>query len=81
VHRGVRLESSEKPVDDGFKRAVRIGGHPGAEEWNMKTGRAEVTAVAGNRFVVHATGYHVDDLAPVRRVVESVELARLSALR
>ena len=67
--------------EDSFKRAVRIGGHPGAEEWNAKTGRGEVTAIVSNRFLVHATGYHVGALDAVRTLVESVDFARLVALR
>ena len=67
--------------EDGFKRAVRIGGHPGAEEWNVKTGRGEVTAIVANRFLVRAMGSHVGDLTSVRALVESVDFARLTALR
>jgi hypothetical protein len=68
-------------TDDGFRRATRIGGQPASEEWAMKTGRAEVTVIAGNRFVVRATGYHVADIDPVRKIVEAVDLPRLVALR
>ena len=33
--------------DEGFKRAAKIGGQPGLEEWNAEIKRGEVTAVVG----------------------------------
>jgi hypothetical protein len=68
-------------TDDGFRRAIRLGGQPASEEWNVKTGRGEVTAIVGNRYVVTAIGHHVADVDAVRRIVEAVDLARLAALR
>ena len=67
--------------DEGFKRAVKVGGQPGFEEWNKGSRRAEVTAVVGNRFVVSATGRDVDGVEVVRKVVESVDLNKLSGLK
>jgi len=67
--------------EDGFKRAVRLNGQPGAEEWNVKAARGEVIAIVANRFLVRATGYHVGDLDAARTLVESVDFARLLALR
>lgn len=67
--------------DDGFKRAARIGGHPGMEEWNTSSKRGEVTAVVANRFIVQATGHDVADLAVMRQVVESVDLTKLGSLK
>lgn len=67
--------------DDGFKRATKIGGQPGMEEWNARSHRGEVTAVCGSRFVVKATGHDIDSLDVVRKVVESVDLAKLAAIK
>jgi hypothetical protein len=67
--------------DDGFKRATKIGGHPGVEDWNSGARRGEITAVVNNRFIVQATGHDVDDLAAVRQVVDAIDLAKLSALK
>ncbi len=41
--------------DDGFKRAAKIGGQPGFEEWNTDNKRGEVTAVVGEP--VHREGH------------------------
>jgi hypothetical protein len=67
--------------DDGFKRAVKVGGYPGYEEWNAGSKRGEVTAVVGNRFVVHATGHDVVNIDDVRKAVESVELSKVAHLK
>jgi hypothetical protein len=67
--------------DAGFKRAAKVGGYPGFEEWNTDSRRGEVTVVVANRFIVQATGHDVQDLAAVRRVVESVGLAKLATLK
>lgn len=67
--------------DDGFKRAAKVGGFPGMEEWNTGSKRAEVTAVVNNRFIVHGTGHDVANVDPVRQVVEAVNFSKLSALK
>ncbi len=67
--------------DEGFKRATKIGAHPGLEDWNSGTRRGEITAVVNNRFIVQATGHDVEDLAAVRQVVDAIDLAKLSALK
>lgn len=68
-------------ADDGFRRAARIGGHPGSENWNSQSRRAEVTTIVSNRFIVRAAGREVDDLAPVRQIVEAVNLSTLESLK
>jgi hypothetical protein len=67
--------------DEGFKRSTKIAGQPGIEEWNTTSRRGEVTAVIGNRFVVHATGRDVASLDVVRGLVESVDLSKLATLK
>ena len=67
--------------DDGFKRAAKIAGQPGMEDWNSRTRRGEVTAVVANRFIVKATGHQVDNIEAVRGAVEAVDLAKLASLK
>jgi hypothetical protein len=67
--------------DDGFKRAAKIGGQPGMEDWNSRTRRGEVTAVVANRFIVKATGHQVEHIDTVRSAVEAVDFAGLSKLK
>lgn len=67
--------------DEGFKRSTKIGGQPGYEEWNAESKHGEVTAVVANRFIVKADGRDVQDLAPVRQLVEAVDLSKLAGLK
>jgi hypothetical protein len=67
--------------DDGFKRAVKVGGQPAMEEWNRGSKRGEVTALVGGRFIVHARGDDVPSVDPVRAVVEDVNLSKLATLK
>lgn len=67
--------------DDGFKRAAKVGGQPGFEEWNAGDKRGEVTAVVANRFIVKGTGHDVANIDAVRGVVESVDLGKLATLK
>jgi hypothetical protein len=67
--------------DDGFKRAAKVAGQPGLEEWNSTSNRGEVTAVVGKRYIVHATGHDVETLDPVREVAEAVDFGKLAALK
>jgi hypothetical protein len=66
---------------DGFKQATTIGRHPGFEEWNAPSRRAEVTAVVAGRFIVKATAEDVAGIEPARRAVEAVDLTKLAALK
>jgi len=67
--------------DDGFRRAVKVGGQPAMEQWNSGSRRAAVTALVANRYLVHAEGDDVSGVEPVLATVESVNLSRLAALK
>ena len=67
--------------DDGFKRAAKISGYPGVEEWNVNSKHGEVTIMVNNRFIVSAKGDDVASLDPVRKVVEAVNLSKLAAMK
>ncbi len=67
--------------DDGFKRATKVGGSPGMEEWQVGSKHGEVTAVVGGRFIVQGTGDGVASVDPVRQIVEAVDFSKLSSLK
>lgn len=67
--------------DDGFKRAVKIAGQPGMEDWNAKSSRGEVVVVVVSRFVVKAVGHDVEGIDPVRKVVEAVSFSSLGSIK
>jgi len=67
--------------DEGFKRAVKVGGQPGIEDWSASSSRGEVTALVANRFVVKAVGHDINAIDPVRKIVEAVDFSTLAAIR
>jgi hypothetical protein len=71
----------EEKTDDGYKKYSPVAGSPAYEEWEGRTRRGEVTVILNNRFVVQATGHNVDSIEPVRAVLQSLDLARLAALK
>jgi hypothetical protein len=66
---------------DGFKKAAPVSGYPGFESWENDARRAEVTVVVASRFIVHGTGRNVQDSAPVKALVQSVDLGKLASLK
>ena len=76
------LESgfAERDVD-GFKRATKVAGHPGLEDWNAPSKRGEVTVLVAERFIVKASAHDVASIDVVRKVVETVDIGKLAALK
>jgi hypothetical protein len=66
---------------DGYKKAASLGGSPGYETWDSVNKDAEVTVIVINRFVVSAKGRNVDSTDVVRALVQSVDLAKLAAIK
>ncbi len=76
------LESGYEERDDhGFKRATKVGGHPGMEDWNTPSKRGEVTVLVAQRFLVKATAHDVASIDVVRKAVETVDIGKLAALK
>jgi hypothetical protein len=66
---------------NGFARSAPMGGNPGFERWNNEAGEGEVVVVINNRFIVQAKGRSIENINPVKTVVQAVNLAALSGLK
>ena len=71
----------EERSSDGYRRYAAVNGHPGWEEWKKGSRHAEVTAVVANRFIVSAKANDVDSPDAARKLVQSVDLAKLAAMK
>ncbi|HYN10193.1 MAG TPA: hypothetical protein VES67_22595 [Vicinamibacterales bacterium] len=71
----------EERSDDGYKKAGTIAGSPGFESWEKDSSKAEVTVIVANRFVVQATGHRMASIDPVKKALETVDLAKLATLK
>ena len=71
----------EEKSDDGYKKAVQVGGYPGFEEWEKGAKHGQTTAIVANRFIVAADAHSVESPDVARKAVESVNLAKLAGLK
>jgi hypothetical protein len=71
----------EERSDDGYKKAGTIAGSPGFESWEKDAKRGEVTVIVANRFVVQAKGRRVPSVDPVKKAIETIDLAKLATLK
>lgn len=70
----------EERSSDGYKRYVELGGRPGFEEWNSSQNNGEITIIVDKRFIVTARGTDVANLDPVKAILGSIGLNKLSGL-
>jgi hypothetical protein len=66
---------------DGYKKAVTVSGHPGYEEWDKSSKHGQLTVVVGKRFIVKADADEVESTDPARKLIESIDLGKLGALK
>lgn len=66
---------------DGYKKAVTVAGHPGFEEWSKNSKHGQITVVVANRFLVKADADEVENTDPARKLIETVDLRKLAALK
>jgi len=71
----------QEKSEDGFKRAVTMGGFPGFEDWEKTAQHAQSVAVVANRFIVSADAHHVDDVSVATKAVEAVDLSKLASMK
>lgn len=66
---------------EGYKKGQDLGGHPAIEEWRKDGGRAKLTAVVADRFIVEVEGSPLPDAGPVKSLFLATNLSGLAALR
>ena len=71
----------EEKSDDGYKKAVQVGGFPGFESWEKNAKHGEATAVVANRFIVSADAHAIDSPDVARKAVEAVNLSKLAGVK
>ena len=66
---------------EGYSKAAAMGGNPGFEKWNSVNKDSEVTVVVSNRFIVQAKGRGIENIDPVKALVQAVNLGTLATLK
>jgi hypothetical protein len=63
------------------QKVITIGGHVATEEWTPTAGNGTVSVLVGDRFMVTVTGSTVANVGVIHKVVESIDLAKVAALK
>ena len=66
---------------EGYRRGTTVAGHPGWEEWENQTKNGDVNVLVAGRFIVHASGYDLPSMDPVKEIIAALPAARLAALK
>jgi hypothetical protein len=75
------MENYSERDSDGYKKGMRLAGHPGFEEWRTDSKHGEVTVVVANRFIVKASGNDMPTIDTLKSAIQAVDLGRLAALK
>ena len=72
----------ETETEGGYEKSVKIQGFPGLErvETNEESKEAHLQLLVGNRFMVEFDGRGTNDIALIRKLVDSMNLGDLAKL-
>lgn len=66
-----------RPVGNGYLKGTTVAGAPAVESWNTEERIGELTVLVDKRYIIHVGGRALADAAPMRTVVELIDLQRL----
>ena len=66
---------------EGYRRGTTVAGHPGWEEWENQTKNGDVNVLVAGRFIVHASGYDLPSMDPLKEIIAALPAAKLAALK
>ena len=75
------VQNYSERSSDGYKKGTTFKGHPAFEEFDSSSKRGELTVVIDKRFIVHARGRNVSDVAPARAVLDKMDFGKLTAAK
>jgi len=71
----------ENQTENGYEKSVKIQGFPGTEKVdNGEYKSAEIELAVANRFLVKVSGSGMSDVAVLRKLIDSMNLADLAKL-
>jgi hypothetical protein len=63
------------------QKVITVGGHIATEEWTPEAGNGTVSVLVGDRFVVTVTGATVANVGVIHKVIESIDVNKIAALK
>lgn len=62
---------------NGYLKGTTVAGAPAVESLNTQDRIGELTVLVRNRYIIHVGGKHLTDAAPMRALVERVDINKL----
>ena len=76
----LRIQGVEK-TSTGTKKATTVAGFPATEEWTPEPTNGVVAVLVADRFAVTVTGSTVGTVAVIYKVLDSIDLKKMAALK
>ncbi|MGE3191294.1 MAG: hypothetical protein AB7N90_16545 [Vicinamibacterales bacterium] len=70
----------ERETDEGYEKAVTIGGNPGFEKWSSESKDGELNIVVAKRFLVTVEGRGIDDMSVLHDAFAKLDTGKLASL-
>ncbi len=64
-------------MGNGYLKGTMVAGSPAVEAWNTENRIGELTVLVKKRYIIHVGGTRLSDAAPMRALVERIDLAKL----
>ena len=66
-----------RAMESGYLKGTTVAGAPAVESLNTEHKIGELTVLVKKRYIIHVGGKNLADAAPMRAIVERVDLAKL----
>lgn len=66
-----------REMGDGYLKGTRVAGAPAIEAWTPERRAGELTVLVNGRYSIHVNGTDLPDAAPMRALVERIDLSKL----
>ena len=67
----------DRQMGNGYLKGTVVAGSPAVEAWNTESRIGELTVLIRKRYIIHVGGSRLADAAPMRALVERIDLSRL----
>jgi hypothetical protein len=71
----------EKETENGYEKAIKVGGQPGFESWDSNNKHGELSAFVNKRFILAIEGSGIDDPAVLHQLAKATLAGKLSELK
>lgn len=66
-----------RPTTNGYLKGTTVAGAPAVESLNTQDRIGELTVLVKKRYIIHVGGKNISDAAPMRAIVERIDLTKL----